>query len=116
MAEYCEKESLFYGEVEVDESFFGARRVKGKRGRGAYGKTIVFGLFKRNGKVYTEIVPDCSKVTLQGIIRGHIELDSVINTDGGRGYDGLVDISFDKHLRVNHSDNELPVENVILMA
>ena len=25
--------------------------------------------------------------------------------DGG-GYDGLVDIGFDKHLRVNHGDNE----------
>jgi len=31
------------GEVEVDESYFGARRIRGKRGRGAYGKTIVFG-------------------------------------------------------------------------
>ncbi len=43
-------------------------------------ETIVFGLLKREGNVYTEIIPDCSKATLQGIIRGHIELDSVINT------------------------------------
>jgi len=35
-----------------DESFFGPRRVRGKRGRGAGGKTIVFGIFKRNGSVY----------------------------------------------------------------
>jgi len=35
------------GQIEVDESYFGARRVKGKRGRGARGKTIVFGLLKR---------------------------------------------------------------------
>jgi hypothetical protein len=28
-----------FGVVEVDESLFGPRRVKGKRGRGAYGKT-----------------------------------------------------------------------------
>ena len=32
------------GEVEVDESYFGARRVRGKRGRGASGKTPVIGL------------------------------------------------------------------------
>ncbi|MCB0701061.1 MAG: IS1595 family transposase, partial [Ignavibacteriae bacterium] len=32
-----EQEKPFTGEVEVDESFFGARRQKGKRGRGAYG-------------------------------------------------------------------------------
>ena len=106
IAVQCEEISPFNGIVELDESYFGARRVRGKRGRGASGKTIVFGLLKRDGNVYTEIVPDCSKSTLQGIIRGHIELDSVINTDGWRGYDGLVDIGFDKHLRVNHGDNE----------
>ena len=39
---------------------------------------IVFGLLKRQGKVYTEIVPDCSKAKLQGIIRGHVEPVTVI--------------------------------------
>ena len=102
----CEKKSPFNGVIELDESYFGARRIRGKRGRGASGKTIVFGLLKRAGNVYTEIVPDCSKATLQRIIRGHVALESVINTDGWRGYDGLVDIGFNKHLRVNHGDNE----------
>ena len=106
IAQACEEISPFEGVVELDESYFGARRVRGKRGRGASGKTIVFGLLKREGNIYTEIIPDCSKATLQGIIRGHIELDSVINTDGWRGYDGLVDLGFNKHLRVNHGNNE----------
>ena len=106
LAEFCEQQSPFSGEVEVDESFFGARRVKGKRGRGAYGKTIVFGVFKRNGKVYTEIVPDCSKVTLQGIIRGKVAPESIIYSDRWRGYNGLVDVGYGKHLRVDHSRNE----------
>ena len=82
IAEICETQSPYSGEVEVDESWFGARRIKGKRGRGAYGKTIVFGIFKRDGMVYTEIVQDCSKKTLQGVIRGHVELESVIHSDG----------------------------------
>ena len=69
----CEAQRPLFGIVEVDESFFGARRVKGRRGRGAYGKTIVFGIFERQGRVYTEIVPDGSKPTLQGIIRGRVE-------------------------------------------
>ncbi|CAD7853958.1 MAG: hypothetical protein, partial [Olavius algarvensis Gamma 1 endosymbiont] len=30
----CEDSSPFSGEIEVDESYFGARRVRGKRGRG----------------------------------------------------------------------------------
>ena len=106
VAESCELESPLQGAVEVDESYFGAHRVRGKRGRGAYGKTIVFGLLKRQGKVYTEIVPDCSKATLQGIIRGHVEPSTVIHSDGWRGYDGLVDIGFDKHFRVHHGENE----------
>jgi len=44
IAEECAIESPLSGEVEVDESFFGARRVKGKRGRGAGGKTIGFNM------------------------------------------------------------------------
>jgi len=81
-AKICETESPFSGEVEVDESFFGARRVKGKRGRGSYGKTIVFGIFKRKGSVYTEIVPDCSRASLQRVIRGKVGLDTVIRING----------------------------------
>ena len=46
------------------------RRVKDRRGRGAYGNTGVFDIFERQGQVYTEIEPDCSRPTLQGIIRG----------------------------------------------
>ncbi|WP_130803015.1 IS1595 family transposase [Acinetobacter ihumii] len=106
IAEHCELISPLQGDVEVDESYFGAHRVRGKRGRGAYGKTIVFGLLKRNGKVYTEIVPDCSRTTLQAIIRGHVDLGTIIHSDGWRGYDGLVDIGYDKHFRVNHGVNE----------
>ncbi len=41
IVELCNIESPFKGEIEVDESYFGAKRVKGKRGRGAKGKTIV---------------------------------------------------------------------------
>ena len=91
--------------VEVDESYFGATRVKDKRGRGAYGKTTVFGIYERAGRVYTEIVPDCSRATLQGIIRGRVDPSSIINSDGWRGYNGLVDIGYG-HYRVDHSRDE----------
>lgn len=98
LAEDCARQSPFNnGEVEVDESYFGARRVRGKRGRGASGKTIVFGLLKRDGKLYTEIVPDCKKATLQAIIRGHVSPEAIIHTDAWRGYDGLVDVGYAKH-------------------
>lgn len=101
----CEAQRPMFGIVEVDESFFGARRVKGKRGRGAYGKTVVFGVFERDGQVYTEIVSDCSKPTLQGIIRGRVNASAIINSDGWRGYNGLVDLGYG-HYRVDHSKDE----------
>jgi len=106
LAKECEKVSPFSGDLEADESYFGPRRVRGKRGRGAAGKTIVFGLLKRDDQVYTEIVPNASKATLQAIIRSKASLESVAHTDRWRGYDGLVDLGFDRHLRVNHGDNE----------
>jgi len=97
---------LATGVYEADESYFGPRRVKGKRGRGAGGKTIVFGLYKRDGKVYTEIVPNAKAKTLQAIIRGQADIESVIHTDAWRGYDGLVDMGYEKHYRVKHSKGE----------
>ena len=106
IAKFCERQSPFSGEVEFDESFFGARRIKGKRGRGAFGKTIVFGIFKRNGSVFTEIVPDCRRATLQAVIRGRVGLETVIHSDGWRGYNGLVDLGYKKHFRVNHGQDQ----------
>lgn len=104
-AEAMRASPFAHAEVEVDESYFGAKRVRGKRGRGASGKTIVFGIYKRNGSVYTEIVPNVQKKTLQAIIKGKVSLDSVIHSDGWRGYNGLVDVGYSKHFRVIHSDD-----------
>ena len=106
IAEHCQRESPFSGDVELDESYFGARRVRGKRGRGARGKTIVFGIYKRNGRVYTEIVPNCKKASIQAIIRGKVDLTSTIHTDGFRSYDGIVHMGYQKHYRVQHGKDE----------
>jgi transposase-like protein len=94
------------GQIEVDESYFGVRRVKGKRGRGARGKTIVFDLLKRGDKVYTQIIEKCDRNTLQTIIKDKASADSVINSDGWRGYNGLVDFGYKRHFRVHHGKNE----------
>ena len=54
---YCEKVSEFAGEIECDESYFGGKRKGDKRGRGVTNKMIpVFGILKRNGKVYTRVL------------------------------------------------------------
>ena len=99
------KGSLFSGEIEVDESYFGARRVRGKRGRGAAGKTPVFGVLKRGGNVHVEVVDNCSKSELMPIIQGKILEGSTVYTDGWKAYDGLILNGYD-HYRIFHSQNE----------
>ena len=98
----------FVGEIEVDESYFGPRRLKGrstKRGRGTH-RQPVFGILERNGRVYTEIIADCSIRTLRKIMTGKIDLKSTIYSDSWTGYNGLVDVGFDKHFRINHKKDE----------
>jgi len=89
------------GEVEVDESYFGGAR-KGNRGRGAAGKVPVFGLLKRNGKVFTVMIPDAKTQTLMPIIRHKVKPDSIVYSDCWRAYNAL-DVSEFKHYRINHS-------------
>ena len=107
IAVICEEESIFEsGEIEIDESYFGARRIRGKAGRGAGGKTIVFGLKKRNGRVYTQVVTNCSARQLIPIIQDKISEDSTVYTDGFKTYDGLVNMGYKKHYRISHGNNE----------
>ena len=104
--EACELDAPISGTVEIDESLFGPRGVRGKPGRGASGKTIVFGILEREGRIYTEIVPNCTKKTLQAIIRGRVAPGTVVHSDGWRAYDGLVDVGYGKHYRVRHNEGE----------
>ena len=81
----------FTGSVEVDESYFGPRRVRGRRGRGSGRKVAVIGLLKRKGKVFCSPVMNCSKAELIEVIRGQVlPRKSTIYTEGWRAYDGLV--------------------------
>ena len=96
-----DRSEQFGGSIELDESYFGGAR-KGKRGRGAAGKVAVFGILKRGGKVYTQIVLDTKTKSLMPIIRSRIEPDSIVYTDSWRSYNAL-DVSEFKHYRINHS-------------
>jgi transposase-like protein len=93
------------GEMEVDESYFGARRVRGKRGRGAAGKTPVFCLLKRGGKVFVTVIGTMSGAALHPIIEGKVLEGSTIYSDGWKAYDGLILNGYD-HYRVYDSSNE----------
>jgi len=96
-----EASGFLSGEIEVDESYFGGRR-KGKRGRGSGGKTPVFGLLKRGGRVYTKIIANAKSETLMPIIQEKVIPDSIVYSDCWRAYN-ILDISEFKHYRINHS-------------
>ena len=86
------------GELELDETYFGGKK-KGKRGRGAFNKTCVFGILERNGIVYTKVVEDVSAKTLMQVIEEKTEKGSVYYTDCFKSYKSLT--RFGKHNRIN---------------
>lgn len=91
--------------IEADESYFGPRRVRGKRGRGARGKIIVFGLLKRNGKVYCEIIKNTEKQVLMPIIKRVVQSGSDIYSDGWKSYNALAIYGYN-HKKVKHNKDE----------
>ena len=106
IVEWVSNEKPFSGEVEVNESYFGPRRIRGKRGRGAGQKVLVLGILKREGNVYTQVIPRATKKNILPILQGKILEESTVHTDGWKSYDGLIDVNNFKHYRVYHSKDE----------
>ena len=104
-------DEVFEGSVELDESYFGGQR-KGRRGRGAAGKVVVFGILKRNGRVYTVVVDNAKSETLFPVIKKKIMPDSIVYTDSLSSYDKL-DVSGFIHYRINHSKEFVDRQNHI---
>ena len=97
----CEREAgKLSGEIELDEAYFGGRR-KGKRGRGAGGKSVVFGLLERDGLVYTKVVAAVSKEVLMDVIRRKSRKGSVYYTDSFKSYHSLK--RYGKHYQIQHT-------------
>jgi len=68
------------GMVETDETYVGGKR-RGKRGLGAEGKTIVFGMTERKGKMKARVVPNAKRTTIFPILTSTIEKNSTVLTD-----------------------------------
>ncbi len=56
--------------VEIEETMVGGVSKGGKRGRGAPGKTVVFGMMER-GDVMTKVIPNVRRATLHPIIEAN---------------------------------------------
>ena len=88
-------------EIELDEAYFGGK-AKGKRGRGAENKTIVFGILERGGKVRVDIVPDVTAKTLIDSTIKKVKKGSITYTDKWKAYDTLIFHGY-KHESVDHN-------------
>jgi len=97
-------EKQLSGIVEIDETMIGGKRP-GPRGRGAEGKTVVFGMMERDGDVMTKVVPNVKKNTLQPIIAENVEAGSTVHTDELKSYNGLEKAGYE-HNTVNHGAGE----------
>ena len=83
------------GEVEVDETLIGGVDEGGKRGRGAKKEIVVIALEIKHPKGFGRIrmrhIPDASAESLLPFVREVIAPNSIVCTDGWRGYNGLSD-------------------------
>jgi len=68
-------------DVEIDESYFGPKSEKGKRGRGSERKTPVVGVVERSGRIHTEVIPNAQKTTLQPIVEETVQPGSTVHTE-----------------------------------
>jgi transposase len=100
--------------VEIDETYFGGvrKRGKGRPMRGDKKKTPIVAIVQRQGYVVARAIPDASRRTVFPLIRKHVAPDTVIYTDEFpmyreipniklRGATGGTKANF-KHFKIRH--------------
>jgi len=88
-------------EVEIDETYIGGRS-HGKRGRGAEGKTPVFGIAQRKGSVSATATNNLKIATVYPIIKERVIPETMVYTDEFLIYNGLKKQGY-AHKRVHHA-------------
>lgn len=101
------------GIVEVDEVFVGGKK-SGKRGRGAEGKSLIAVAVEINGRKTGRVrlakIQNASSESLNNFINNNIEKDSVVITDGWKGYSDLSKIGYTHEVQnslVKDEDEEI---------
>lgn len=104
--------SQIAGLIEADETLIGGPE-KGKRGRGAAGKSLVVGAVEvlvyqdkngkrceRAGRLRLALIPDATEESLGAFLTKNVKPKSRIRTDGWKGYSDAALEDFVHHVRI----------------
>ena len=101
---------MMNGIVEADETYIGGVR-RGKRGRGAAGKTPVVGVLERGGNMQAKVSENVKTVTVMPNILANVEKGALVCTDELWSYNPLTKAGYN-HQRVGHGAKEYVRGNV----
>ena len=103
------------GIVEADETYVGGSK-EGKRGRGAFGKQIVFVAAEVRGRKIGRIrlchIPNVSGATLAHAVSDVIVVGTEVRTDGWQGYSSIKEAGYE-HVVLSTNSNELQNETAL---
>ncbi len=97
----AQDEGLLAGVLEADESYVGGKR-HGKRGLGADGKTPVFGVVERGGRIRAKVLSKARTAVILPLLAGFAATGSMLATDESGLYNKAESMGF-IHERVKHS-------------
>lgn len=103
------------GIIEMDDSYFGERKAKGKRGRGANKKAKVIVSVKLDVKeenpifAAMNVVPRIDKPNIAATAKNKIEAGSTVKTDAWPAYDAIKEQGFD-HFKLVIGDPKMASE------
>ena len=99
------------GIIEVDETYIGATKKGGKRGRGADDKLLIVVAVEINdkkiGRIRMRVIDSASSENLHDLIKEVAEKGSTIITDGWSSYNGLAEKGYKQEMRKQKDDQTL---------
>lgn len=115
IAQDCLRNSPFVtGVIKATESHSCTLCICGRSGCGTTTGKPVFTLLVHDNRIHTQIIPDCRKAPLRAIIRGRYVADEALVNNGWHGYDGLVDVEYEKPYGVKNKAADETAESGML--